>query len=107
VCQIILEHPDPLLDVRTCVFSDTSLDDLLEMANKVATLGHNDRKFWTIRQYTPVLGIDWYPLCQETLNEWIEIISKEYPELRIGCRLEWVGGSFYTWHRGKKKELYD
>ena len=37
ICNVILEN-NILLDIRTCVFSDTSLDDLLIIASKIDSL---------------------------------------------------------------------
>jgi len=105
VCWHVLKNETSLLDVRTCVFSDTTLDDLMEMAQRIATLGHSNRVFWTIRQYNSVDGIDWHPLCQETLEEWIGIISEMYGALHIGCRLAWEGGLFYHWYSGTRELL--
>ncbi len=96
VCRLIL-GAGIILDVRTCVFSTTTLDDLMSIAGIIAGFGHSNRKFWTIRQYVPVTGLDWRPLPPQTLEEWIAMIAIEYPNLHIGCRTEWYGGYFRHW----------
>lgn len=105
VCRVILEQPTALLDARTCVFDTTSLDDLIDIATRIDRLGHSDRKFWTIRQYIPVAGIDWRPLPQNIIEEWIGIITEEFKHLHIGCRLDWSGGDFLHWYAGEKDSL--
>lgn len=105
VCRAVLSNESTLLDVRTCVFSTTTLKDLFEMAQMISQLAHDDRVFWTIRQYDPVATIDWQPLRQGILDEWLSIISRKYPILHIGYRSQWVGGVFYHWYSGNKTQL--
>lgn len=95
ICNVILEN-NILLDIRTCVFSDTSLDDLLLIASKINLLKGN-LKFWTIRNYDPVDTIDWKPMDLIELEKNIQIISIKYPNLKLGYRDKWSNGKFIYW----------
>ena len=54
IVQKILSENNALVDVRTCVFSDTTLQDLLRLADKIYNSGNVSNKFWTIRNYNTV-----------------------------------------------------
>lgn len=97
--QTILSNSGILTDVRTCVFSTTTLDDLFKIADMIISSGNINFKFWTIRQYKPVSYINWKPLPNETIDEYINIIASEYPELSIGLRSKWEPGGFKIWNK--------
>ena len=101
--QTILANAGIILDVRTCVFSTTTIDDFFRIAELIVKTGNPARKFWTVRTYKPVAGIDWRPLPQETVAEWCQIISASFPELPIGLRAKWEpSGGFQIWKAGKE-----
>lgn len=105
VCDQVLSQSHALLDARTCMFDTTSYTELTEFAEKISSLPCTDRVFWTIRQYLPVANLDWKPMPQEILFGMIEDVSKQFPWLRIGCRLAWRGGQFPYWKSGEVSEL--
>jgi len=90
--QDYLASQGVLVDVRTPVFDTTTLDNLHSMAEQIVK-GGVENKFWTLRKYNPVRWIDWGTIPQETLLQYAEILSKEFPELPIGLRLKWSGGA--------------
>lgn len=92
--QEILSTAGVLVDVRTCVFSTTTLDQLLHMAEMTANSGKIENKFWTIRSYNPVEGCGWEPLPKETTLQYIKAIKKEFPELKLGMRASWEPSGF-------------
>jgi len=98
--QEILSNKGVLVDVRTCVFSTTTLDDFLHIAEMVVKHGNVDNKFWTVRVYKPVSGIDWRPLPLETTMEYLDEVSRKFPELRMGLRTKWAPGGFMYWYNG-------
>ncbi len=100
--QTILANAGIMVDVRTCVFSTTTLDDFFRIAELIVKSGNPACKFWTVRTYKPVAGIDWRPLPQETVKEWCQVISASFPELPIGLRAKWEPSGFQIWKAGKE-----
>lgn len=101
--QDFLASEGILVDVRTPVFAETSLDALHKMGEMI-TKGGAENKFWTLRRYNPVRWVDWRPgPDQETLLQWAELLSREFPELPIGLRLKWSGQKeFVIFKNGQK-----
>jgi len=87
-----------LVDVRTCVFSDTTLDDLLEIAKLISLNNDINKVFWTIRGYNPVAGIDWKKPVHHSLLQMIDDVSSEFPYLKIGYRNKWEDSKFHYWN---------
>ena len=83
-----------LVDVRTPIFGDTTLDQLFRMAELILKGGDNSKEFWTLRKYNPVRFCDWTAPRGETLSEYARIVSEQFPELPIGLREKWSGGGF-------------
>ena len=79
-----------LVDVRSPIFKETSLDHLYKMASLISK-GGTENKFWTLRAYNPVKWVDWEGVQQDTLLQYAEIISNEFPDLPIGLRMKWSG----------------
>jgi len=100
--QDFLASQGVLVDVRTPVFDTTSLDNLYSMAEAITRTGVKN-KFWTLRKYNPVRWIDWGTIPQETLLQYAEILSKEFPELPIGLRLKWSGSKEFIILKGGKR----
>jgi len=96
--QETLSNKGILVDVRTCVFDDDTLDDFLKLAELISSHGDISKKFWTIRAYSPKksgdLQSELKPLPFEKTLEYIEHIHKLFPELKIGFRTKWVSGGF-------------
>ncbi len=93
--QDILSASGVLVDVRTPIFSTTTVDDLLEMAADIVRGGRGDNEFWTLRIYKPVVGCDWEPPRSIEYVVWmIGQIKAEYPNLKIGLRAKWEPSGF-------------
>lgn len=93
--QDLLSSSGILVDVRTPIFSTTTLDDLLEMAADIVKGGRGENEFWTLRVYKPVIGCDWEPPRNiETVIWMIEQVKAEYPSLKMGLRAKWEPEGF-------------
>ncbi|MEI8344399.1 MAG: radical SAM protein [Candidatus Moraniibacteriota bacterium] len=93
--QDILSSSGVFVDVRTPIFSNTTLDDLLEMATDIVSGGSGEREFWTLRLYKPVAGCDWdAPRNTESVIWMIEEVKKAYPSLKMGLRAKWEPEGF-------------
>lgn len=84
-----------LVDVRTCVFADTTLDDLLTIARLIVSNNDTSRVFWTVRGYNPVEGVDWRKPNHESLLNNLGIVAETFPKLKIGYRDKWVDAKFH------------
>ncbi len=82
------------VDIRTCVFGDTTLDDLLNIAKLITTNNDPNYTFWTVRGYNTVFGIDWKQPHPQQLMQNLEIVSSEYPNLKMGYRNKWTNSKF-------------
>lgn len=84
-----------LLDVRTPVFGDTTLDDMMRLAEVVSQ--NNPRfTFWTWRMYKPVKGCEWEVPEKEKMFEMMQIVSAKFPSQWLGVRAKWErGGMVY------------
>lgn len=81
-----------LVDTRTCVFRQTSLEELKNIARLITQNNNLDYLFWTIRCYKPVKGCEHHEPDREELIGHIKEIKKVYPDLKIGMRTRWKGG---------------
>ena len=91
-----------LVDVRSPIFKETTLDHLYTMASMICR-GGTENKFWTLRAYNPVKWVDWEGVNQDTLLQYAEVISAEFPDLPIGLRLKWSGQKEFAIFKGGKK----
>jgi len=98
--QDYLSEAGVLVDVRTPVFGDTPLDDLYRMAEMITLDGDSSKEFWTLRAYKKVRGCDWLEPSQDTLDQWAQMVSEEYPTLPIGLRLKWSGQKKFKIYKG-------
>lgn len=93
--QDLLSASGILVDVRTPIFSTTTLDDLLEMAADIVKGGRGDHEFWTLRIYKPVAGCEWEPPRNTEAVVWmIKKIKAEFPSLKMGLRAKWEPNGF-------------
>lgn len=93
--QDLLSSSGVLVDVRTPVFSTTTLDDMLELASDIVRAGRGENEFWTWRLYKPVVGCDWDPPRNTDQVIWmITRVKAEYPGLKIGLRAKWEPSGF-------------
>jgi pyruvate formate lyase activating enzyme len=82
-----------LVDVRTPVFGDTTLDQLLRMAELVVSNGVQNR-FWTLRKYNRVKFCDWEVPSGDYITELAEKVSEQFPEIPIGIKEKWRNSKF-------------
>lgn len=78
-----------LVDIRTPVFGDTSLDELREIASVISKFSN---VFWTLRKYNKVQGCDFPVPDMDDVTHIAQAIKEEYPTLKIGTRNYWKGG---------------
>lgn len=89
--QDFLSESGVLVDVRTPVFGDTSLDAIYKMAEMITEDGDSSKEFWTLRAYKKVRGCDWLEPAAGTLEQWAQLVSGDSPELPVGIRSKWSG----------------
>lgn len=94
IVQKILSENNVLVDVRTCVFSDTTLQDLLSLADKIYNSGNVSNKFWTVRNYNTVDFCNWKSRDITKTIEDIKIVKQNFPNLKIGLRAKWEATGF-------------
>lgn len=98
--KILCEHR-VILDVRTPVFGDTTLDEMRRLAETVAK---NDARttFWTWRLYKAVHGCDWEVPTKERVFEMLDRVSEEFPSHWMGVRAKWERGGMMYWLAGTR-----
>ena len=100
--QDLLAQNGVLVDIRTPVFKETTLDGLIEMATQITKTGVKN-KFWTLRKYNPVRWIDWKSINEQTLYDNAQIVSEIFSELPIGLKSKWSGNKeFIIFKTGKR-----
>ncbi len=92
--QKILSDSGVLLDIRTPIFADTKLEDLLELANDIVECGSLKNKFWTLRLYKSVIGCSWKAPDIDKVLKMIKKIKNKYPNLKMGLRAKWEPSGF-------------
>jgi len=102
--QDLLSSSGVLVDIRTPVFGDTTLDQLFSMAELILKGGDTGNEFWTLRKYNEVRHCDWIQPRGETISEYAQIISEKFPELPIGVREKWSNGGFVIYKGGENYE---
>ena len=89
-----------ILDVRTPVFGDTSLEDMISLGADI-TKSDPNVVFWTWRLYKPVHGCDWLVPVKEEVVEMLLKVSATYPNHWMGIRAKWHGGGMLYFRNGK------
>ncbi|HWO07446.1 MAG TPA: hypothetical protein VNM40_02585 [Candidatus Paceibacterota bacterium] len=99
--QKILSDHGVVLDVRTPVFGDTTLDEMRRLAE---TLVRNNPRtfFWTWRLYKAVHGCDWAVPQKDRVFEMLDRVSAEFPTHWMGMRAKWEGGGMAYWFAGHR-----
>lgn len=92
------------VDIRTCVFNDTSFDELLNIG-KIIQKHANDRFFWTLRIYSIVDSFSKKTKRPEEMKKLAQCISKQIPNLRMGIRLKWENGAFFYFMNGEELNI--
>lgn len=86
-----------LVDVRTPIFGDTSIDDLLRMGHDIVAANDLRRVFWTWRLYKPVEGLDWPVAEKDKTIAMMVDVSRQLPGLWMGMCAKWEkGGMLYV-----------
>ncbi|MBI5004432.1 4Fe-4S cluster-binding domain-containing protein [Candidatus Kaiserbacteria bacterium] len=99
--QAILSSAGVILDVRTPIFGDTSLEEMRQLAETVSK--NNPRTtFWTWRLYKAVHGCDWVVPQKEIVFGMLDRVSAEFPHLWMGVRAKWEGGGMMYWLGGQR-----
>lgn len=99
--QAVLSHNGTLVDVRTPIFGDTSLEEMRQLAADIVQANDLNRTFWTWRLYKAVDGCDWAVPHQDRVIEMMTQISAEFPELWLGLRAKWEQSGMLYFHAGK------
>lgn len=99
----ILQEKGIYTDVRTCVFDDTSYEQLMQ----IAELFQGEDKsnlFWTLRTYSQVDSFDKKAKTPQEMTEMGRKISERFKDLRIGIRAKWEPAGFQYFYGGEKVE---
>lgn len=95
--QALISHAGVLLDVRTPIFGDTTLEDMMVLGADICRTNDLSKTFWTWRLYKEVEGCDWLVPEVQKVIEMMQIVSKQLPELWMGMRAKWqAGGMIYV-----------
>jgi pyruvate formate lyase activating enzyme len=82
-----------LVDIRTPIFGDTTLDSLCQMAELILKNGV-ENKFWTLRKYNKVKHCTFLEPQGEYVSELAYQVSEKFPELPVGIKEKWKNSSF-------------
>lgn len=97
--QDFLSRSGVPVDVRTPVFAETTIDDMLRVAELVVAGGDPGHEFLTFRCYSRIAGLDWAVPSAERVGEMVQEVSRQFPGLPVGMRARWKGG-FTIWKAG-------
>lgn len=98
----ILAQNGVYVDVRTCIFDETKIEELDKIAGYIQDGGYNENKFWTLRTYSPVEGCDKRGKTEEEMRKLALSISQKYPKLKIGVRMKWAPEGFLYFLAGEE-----
>lgn len=88
-----LAKADILVDVRTCVFGDTSEQELTEIRDMLLSIpGARGKIFWTLRKYNEIASCDFVSGDAQRIKELAEKLATS--ELKVGFRDKWTGATF-------------
>lgn len=91
--QRMLSRSGVLLDVRTPVFSSTTLADMIFLAGRISR-NHLPKTFWTWRVYEDTGSPAFRPPRVPDVLEMVREVKARFPELRIGVRTKWDPSGF-------------
>ena len=89
-------------DIRTCVFENTTLDQLEKIAEIIDSNCEKDYVFWTLRTYSPIENCDSKPKTHQEMEDLATALSKKHPGLLIGLRNKWEPEGFSFFRNGQK-----
>lgn len=87
--QGMLSKAGILVDVRTPIFGDTSIEEMRRLATDIVASNDLHFTFWTWRLYKAVEDCDWEVPDQQKVIEMMKAISGEFPQLWLGLRAKW------------------
>lgn len=99
--QEVLNDSGVILDVRTPIFGDTTLEEMWRLA-KTVTKNNPRTTFWTWRLYKAVHGCDWLVPQKEHVFEMLDRVSAEFPRHWMGVRAKWERGGMMYWLAGQR-----
>jgi pyruvate formate lyase activating enzyme len=88
------------LDVRTPIFGDTTLEEMLRLAEAISENNNLSYTFWTWRMYKPVRGCEFEVPTKENTIELMLKVSQEFPDLWMGIRAKWERGGMIFIRKG-------
>jgi len=89
-----------ILDVRTPIFGDTTLEEMSRLAEAISENNNLDYTFWTWRMYKPVRGCEFEVPTKENTIELMLKVSQEFPDLWMGIRAKWERGGMIFIRKG-------
>lgn len=98
--QVLKDNPQVKTDIRTCVFSNTNLDELLKIGNIIKE-NSNNSVFWTLRIYSIIDNYLQTTMSADDMKNIAIFLSKNIPDLKIGIRLKWDNGNFFYYMNGQ------
>lgn len=99
--QSFLSHRRILLDVRTPIFGDTSIEQMRRLATAIVATNDMRYTFWTWRMYKEVEGCNWLTPTVDQVVGQMSQISKEFPQLWLGMRAKWERGGMLYFRDGE------
>ena len=101
----VLQERGIYTDVRTCVFDDTSYEQLMQIA-ELFQGKNNSNLFWTLRTYSPIDTVDKKAKTPEEMSILGKKISERFKDLRIGIRAKWEPSGFQYFFGGEKVDNF-
>jgi pyruvate formate lyase activating enzyme len=89
----ILSERKVLVDIRTPIFGDVLIEDMLFLAQQIVR-HQTTRKFWTWRLYKPVQGCSFTEPNIDSVIRMICQVKDIFPDLKIGLRAKWEPEGF-------------
>ena len=99
--QGVLSDAEIIMDVRTPVFGDTTLGDMVSLGEVVAR-NNPQTTFWTWRLYKPVVGCEWQQPEKDATFKMLDEVSARFPALWMGVRAKWAQGGMMYWRGGRR-----
>lgn len=100
ILQILKDNPQVKTDIRTCVFSNTNLEELLKIGNIIKE-NSNSSVFWTLRIYSIIENYLQTTMSTDDMKNIAIFLSENIPDLKIGIRLNWDNGNFIYYMNGQ------
>lgn len=106
VLEILNANPQVKTDVRTCVFEDTDIEELLKIGNIIKEKC-GSTAFWTLRVYSVINNYQQSTLTADDMKNIAITLSSLIPDLKIGIRLKWGEGSFFYYMNGELIDSFE